>query len=438
MRQEAVIGLTGLVVCTIAWSNTSTQCRWHIAPPLAQQERMECPLPLGDPQKAGDNVDPWTHELSCVYARSEQGTPSGQAKAAYCLFAHHTFRGNHGLSITTSPEIAADIVASGALEDMEDSWDWERRIFTPGPVVTDKGPSYAVKDLPGRGKGVIAQRTIRQGEILMLDHPAVLVASDFSSQMQPEMRETFFRRALSQLPRDTQKRLVNLARSDGADPLTPVYDIVTTNTCGVFLGDNVAHIGLFPEVSRLNHACKPNAFFRFSQRTLTMQVIAYRDIHAGEEITINYAPLGMPHKVRKKYLFDNYGFHCRCSLCQSSPEDRAISDARRMRIVEVRGNMRKAHEKGKLSDAITYAEELLSLSEAEGLTPLMHEYHEILASIYLEQLDIPNARKYGQMTLDGWIRFKSVDSFHVEAVRGFMRQIDHVEEMLRETKGVYS
>lgn len=169
-----------------------------------------------------------------------------------------------------------------------------------------------------------------------------------------------------------------------------------------------------------------------------MQVIAYRDIHAGEEITINYAPLGMPHKVRKKYLFDNYGFHCRCSLCQSSPEDRAISDARRMRIVEVRGNMRKAHEKGKLSDAITYAEELLSLSEAEGLTPLMHEYHEILASIYLEQLDIPNARKYGQMTLDGWIRFKSVDSFHVEAVRGFMRQIDHVEEMLRETKGVYS
>ncbi|PNH65949.1 hypothetical protein VD0001_g8338 [Verticillium dahliae] len=109
-----------------------------------------------------------------------------------------------------------------------------------------------------------------------------------------------------------------------------------------------------------------------------------------------------------------------------------------MRIVEVRGNMRKAHEKGKLSDAITYAEELLSLSEAEGLTPLMHEYHEILASIYLEQLDIPNARKYGQMTLDGWIRFKSVDSFHVEAVRGFMRQIDHVEEMLRETKGVYS
>ncbi|KAG7110450.1 SET domain-containing protein 5 like [Verticillium longisporum] len=321
---------------------------------------------------------------------------------------------------------------------MEDSWDWERRIFTPGPVVTDKGPSYAVRDLPGRGKGVIAQRTIRQGEILMLDHPAVLVASDFSSQMQPEMRETFFRRALSQLPRDTQKRLVNLARSDGADPLTPVYDIVTTNTCGVFLGDNVAHIGLFPEVSRLNHACKPNAFFRFSQRTLTMQVIAYRDIHAGEEITINYAPLGMPHKVRKKYLFDNYGFHCRCSLCQSSPEDRAISDARRMRIVEVRGNMRKAHEKGKLSDAITYAEELLSLSEAEGLTPLMHEYHEILASIYLEQLDIPNARKYGQMTLDGWIRFKSVDSFHVEAVRGFMRQIDHVEEMLRETKGVYS
>ncbi|KAM0273575.1 hypothetical protein ACHAQH_008238 [Verticillium albo-atrum] len=255
--------------------------------------------------------------------------------------------------------------------------------------------------------------------------------------MQPEMRETFFKRALSHLPEDTQKLLANLAHSDGGDPLTPIYDIVTTNTCGVFLGDNVAHIGLFPEVSRLNHACRPNAFFRFSQRTLTMQVVAYRDIRPGEEITINYAPLGMPHNIRKKYLFDNYGFHCRCSLCQAPPEVRSAADARRMRIVEVRADMRKAHDKGKLADAIKYAEELLGLSEAEGLTPLLHEYHEILASIYLEQLDIPNARKYGQLTLDGWIRFKSVDSFHVEAVRGFMRQIDHVESVLLETSTMH-
>lgn len=37
----------------------------------------------------------------------------------------------------------------------------------------------------------------------------------------------------------------------------------------------------------MNHACRPSAFTRFSEKTLAMTAVAFRDIEEGEEITIS-------------------------------------------------------------------------------------------------------------------------------------------------------
>jgi SET domain-containing protein len=47
------------------------------------------------------------------------------------------------------------------------------------------------------------------------------------------------------------------------------------------------------EIKRINHACNPNSFVLFSRAGVSMAIKAYRDIEAGEEITISC----MPHSL---------------------------------------------------------------------------------------------------------------------------------------------
>ncbi|KAF6798271.1 hypothetical protein CSOJ01_12703 [Colletotrichum sojae] len=102
----------------------------------------------------------------------------------------------------------------------------------------------------------------------MLDYPVILAHWGLLDSLGPDYRQKFLTAAIEQLPEKAE-------------------DILTTNAFGVFTGDTESHIGLFPEVSRINHACNASAFLRFSQRTFKMEVIAYRDIEEGEEISIN-------------------------------------------------------------------------------------------------------------------------------------------------------
>lgn len=41
---------------------------------------------------------------------------------------------------------------------------------------------------------------------------------------------------------------------------------------------------------RINHACRPNAFYRFNDYTLEFDVFALRDIQPGEELTFSCKP----------------------------------------------------------------------------------------------------------------------------------------------------
>lgn len=41
-------------------------------------------------------------------------------------------------------------------------------------------------------------------------------------------------------------------------------------------------------VSRMNHACRPNAVYYFDPEQATMEIHAVRPIAAGEEITVSY------------------------------------------------------------------------------------------------------------------------------------------------------
>ncbi|KAF6813882.1 A/G-specific adenine glycosylase [Colletotrichum plurivorum] len=266
-----------------ALASTLTEYRWNAAGPLSAQARTQCLDPFSPATEGILSKELWTYPLRCV---SSKQSPAGESKPAYCLFTSAPLRGYSGISIITTPEIAADAFSSDALKDSYDFWRWEERVSNLGPIWDAQGPSYAVKDIPGKGKGVVARRDIRIGEVFMLDYPVILAHRGLLDSLGPDYRQKFFPAAIEQLPETAREKVMALARIS-ADKSNYAEDILTTNACGVFLGGTESHVGLFPEVSRINHACNASAFFRFSQRTFTMEVIAYRDIQEGEEISIN-------------------------------------------------------------------------------------------------------------------------------------------------------
>lgn len=115
----------------------------------------------------------------------------------------------------------------------------------------------AVRSSPGRGRGVFATRVFQEGDLIETC-PVIVV---------PE----------GEIEDDT-----------ALDPYTFRW---TATTVAIVLGLG----GLY------NHSYRPNAIYRRRVEAREMEFIAHRDIHAGEEIFVNYngdpldqAPLDFP------------------------------------------------------------------------------------------------------------------------------------------------
>jgi hypothetical protein len=107
--------------------------------------------------------------------------------------------------------------------------------------------------VPGKGIGLIANRTIRKGEIIMQRVPALLIQDTPHADLDRETREELYQTAVDRLPEPTQERFL---RQMG----TTLFDKVEKNAFRMFVdGDHrhSLHLGVFPEVSRFNHDCRP-------------------------------------------------------------------------------------------------------------------------------------------------------------------------------------
>ena len=188
-------------------------------------------------------------------------------------------------------------------------------------------------------------------------------------------------------------------------------------------------------------------------------MIAFRDIEAGEELTLSckfaffffpllsaiipihlrpssinlpsLAPvltkhhtdidLGKTHAERQRAL-QRWGFTCTCAMCTASASEIAESDARRSRIQELKKSVVEAlkapsspppqeaaageeKEEGKdrtqrLAQAISHAEEALALTRAEELRSLYAEQHDALGRLYWAAGDRELAVDHARLSLE--------------------------------------
>ncbi|KAK4209631.1 hypothetical protein QBC37DRAFT_323700 [Rhypophila decipiens] len=425
--------ISGLLAATAAphvsgiHSSTSTsppsaisgQCPNQPAGRLEYDPLRKCPLPgvLGIiPDIEPSPETPWTLTPKCV---GEEQKISNTTSRVHCIFTDGNFRTGHGTSLITTTTVAAHLVGLEAFNDRPARLEAAKR---------DAVPAYEIVELEGRGKGAVATRDIRRGEIIMVDVPALLVGTEFLHDVRAHHRRRLIKQAINRLPGKTRDEVWSLSRNNGEYEIDA---IMGANANSVAISDNGIHVGIFPKVSRINHSCRPNAYYRFSETRLTMEVVSYHTIEKGEEITMSYVPLETKRQERRKYLQDNWGIDCQCSLCKASDYDQNESEASRGRINELRDSILNARNNGFFQDAINIAEDWHLVSEWERVPPLAPEYHDILAELYWRKGELVNATRFGRMALDEWVKFGSVDDDQLEHARVFLNQVWPVAEKRR-------
>ncbi|KAI0532073.1 hypothetical protein GGR58DRAFT_523593 [Xylaria digitata] len=347
--------------------------------------QFRCP-PVIDESIGSQPVDwsPWTHQPECVIAEKDPNLK-------YCVYSNSR-HGYQGISLITKPKTAAD---SANMLDEE---------FPGGHSINSTTPSYAVVDIPPKGKGVMATRRISRAEAFMSDWATVVLDLSFSKAMQRQVGYQFLHLATEQL--SDPDKVLGLGRSS-TKAVDIIEDILGTNSFSYTLGGD-SHMALYPEVARINHACKPNAFVRFSATSFDVKVVAFRDIEIGEEITISYIPMNLPREKRQRDL-RRWGFECTCSLCTASKTEIAASDYRREKIASLQEEVLKAIGELDGTTAVRAAHEILALVKAEDIPTMVASQYEVLARLFWKAGDTETATQYAQQSLDTLIDLGYID-----------------------------
>ncbi|TGO24959.1 hypothetical protein BPAE_0090g00030 [Botrytis paeoniae] len=206
----------------------------------------------------------------------------------FCVYTSTTFASGRGISLLTTPKIASKIASLPA--------------FTSSlpfqPLYNSSNPApFEIRELPGRGMGVIATRPIKRGTILFayptigIYHNSAFPRSHNSSSSS-QNHTSLFSLSATQLPPSSSNLLYSLAAHETHRQLHNGEGIIgrlNTNTFGEdFLGQE--HSIVVPETARLNHDCRPNANYYFDARTLMHYTAAGREIAVGEETPTPSSP----------------------------------------------------------------------------------------------------------------------------------------------------
>ncbi|KAJ7855994.1 hypothetical protein B0H14DRAFT_3448793 [Mycena olivaceomarginata] len=148
---------------------------------------------------------------------------------------------------------------------------------------------FVVADLPGKGKGLVATRDIKQGELVIQESPLF-----------------------------TPRRFLKLSYvhfPEGLDPEQPrggrAGDIPDERGRGGGPG------GVFPRMARLNHGCSRafNVVYTWRAREQQLFVHALRNISRGQvELLTTYTDTKRTRRERREFLSQQYGFKCTCAV----------------------------------------------------------------------------------------------------------------------------
>ncbi|KAK3320430.1 hypothetical protein B0T19DRAFT_403081 [Cercophora scortea] len=329
---------------------------------------------------------PWTHRPFCADKDNKN-----------CVFTSAP-TGLTGKTHNTGVSIIADPYSALKSFDLLVS----HRLSTTGTnnASTVTTAPYEVRDIPGKGKGLVATRSIAKGQVIMADAAAIIVDGDVERRATPEQFQALMQRAIEQVPPQRAEQILALSTNPttASSAHRQHVDIFRNNAYGMTVGEKSYSV-MYPGVAPSNEAIS------------SALLVAIRDIAAGEEITISLehdpntpSPRAdiepLPSQARKAKLHRIWGFTCTCSLCSASPEEQAASDARRARIDSIAPS--DIADKVGSSDfraAAATLKELFGLMLTEELVWTAASHYDGLARLYYRAGDRQEAKRYARLAL---------------------------------------
>ncbi|KAK7951304.1 SET domain-containing protein 5 [Apiospora aurea] len=270
---------------------------------------------------------------------------------------------------------------------------------------------FRVVAVPGKGIGLVATRLIRRGEEIMTARPAVVAHEDLVDELELASQNALLDHAARVLPGERRKRFLAQAGELGGHRIA---DIMFTNSFQVSLGlQGEPHFGNFPEVSRLNHDCRPSIAY-YIDENLTHHTHAVRDIQPGEELIISYLDSFRARSVRQARARASWGFSCGCSQCSLPEAEAEASDARLVSIYQVETQLTDLNNANVSTSTI---DRLVALYKEERLDHKIADAYTLAALNYNTFGVEATAKEYAKLSLEQGLLEHGHDSADMEAMR---------------------
>ncbi|KAI0858134.1 hypothetical protein F4860DRAFT_487296 [Xylaria cubensis] len=270
-------------------------------------------------------------------------------------------------------------------------------------------PPFYVDEIPGKGIGLRANRSIGKGEELMVRTPTLVTQVDAIAELEVAVRDMMYDIAIAQLPKSRRDAFLGQMGRD-------IHDRIDTNSFQFFVhgaGEKGAgHLGCYPDIARFNHDCRPNVHYRITNATLT--TIASRDIQRGEELTISYVDVFLLSKERKQRI-SSWGFECACALCQGPKNETMASDKRLRRIKQLKADLNNFKEMKVTAET---GVEYTALHEEEGLYAHLGSAYTRAALNFALFGDEKRSREYALRAAEELSLEKGPESGDAQAMRG--------------------
>ncbi|KAK7048145.1 SET domain-containing protein 5 [Favolaschia claudopus] len=280
-----------------------------------------------------------------------------------------------------------------------------------------KRASYVVADLPGKGKGLVAIRDIKQGELVIQESPLFTVPTSTS-----ESPTALIARLLRNAPAEGRDAFLNLSYvnfPEGVDPKTSPDQVALAifQTNAVAAGEQA---GIFPGMARLNHGCSSafNVVYTWREREQQLFVYALRDVQRGQELLTTYTDTKRTRQERRGFLSQQYGFKCTCAVCSLDDAASQASDERLTTIARYYVHF-ASWGSGTISgvEAISTINKIWSLEEEEGYWSERGRLAADAAWIAASHSDASAARLWAQLAIRWYTYEVGADSDLVSEVR---------------------
>jgi len=271
---------------------------------------------------------------------------------------------------------------------------------------------YALQEVPGKGKGLVATRKIPMGTRILSEEPIIRV---LEAALDSKTLLASIRRQADALTPDQRRAFLSLHNIHADDAASRYLGIVQTNALPI--GDDVGEVGIFLDACRINHACDNNAQKSWSENIKRHTVHALRDIEKGKEITIYYLGVLNNREARQEALRRKFAFTCSCRLCSLPPDQSQECDRRLDEILKLDGLIGRDGLMGILSAPLRilqYVDQQIRLYNERGSDDagLPRAFFDA-AQIAIAHGDLARARIFAERAALGWTVLQGDDSFGV-------------------------